>query len=317
MSLSHVLEGAIDAWLTLSGERISRDEIQPLRANRDTVVYRFLSTQGPIVAKRCPLATSTVEQTVYEHLLPELSLPSLHYHGSSVESAGEFSWLFVEDAGGEEFDPRCESHRSAAAEWLADLHCSVERQAACDSLPSRRPDHYRELLAQVLDMLRRQRFSSSSLTQDVQSEFDAVMAHCRRLAERWAEIEEACEAAPDTLVHGDIVTHNVRLRSTPSGLVFLPFDWEKAGWGTAAEDLSDVNLDVYQAAVEGKLAERGAAENTTTIRRMAGAGKAFRCLVFLEWLGHDLATDSVDAFDQLRLCRSWLDAIVESSPWKL
>jgi aminoglycoside phosphotransferase (APT) family kinase protein len=39
-------------------------------------------------------------------------------------------------------------------------------------------------------------------------------------------------------VHGDFVTKNVRVRSTPGGLALLVFDWELSGWGTPAEDLA-------------------------------------------------------------------------------
>ena len=52
-----------------------------------------------------------------------------------------------------------------------------------------------------------------------------------------------------------------------------------------------------------------------TVRRLAGAGKVFRCLVYLEWLGPDLAAGSAEAFEQLVLCRSWLDAIIPEQPW--
>src|SRR5256885_11766358 len=46
--------------------------------------------------------TGLVERTVYEEILPRLTVPSLRHYGSLDEPDGEHCWLFMEDATGVE-----------------------------------------------------------------------------------------------------------------------------------------------------------------------------------------------------------------------
>lgn len=299
------------AWHSLSGERLDAGHVELVRRSRGTTVFRLRTRDGPIVAKCCPTATAALECAIYEHVLSGLPIPTLRFHGAVAASDRRLRWLFIEDASGERFEPSRKEHRCAAARWLAMLHRAVADHPARRVLPGRRPDHYARLLRSVLRTLRELQTAARATGGDRPIEIGAVIAHCERLCLRWNEIEEACATLPDTLVHGDVVTHNANVRNGSSTLEFVPFDWEKAGWGTAAEDLSDVDIDCYRGTVEAA----GGEVDRHKLTRLAGAGKAFRCLVFLQWLAPELRAGSEDAFEQLGLCRSWLDAIVESRPW--
>jgi len=87
-------------------------------------------------------------------------------------------------------------------------------------------------------------------------------------------------------VHGDFVAKNVRLRVDSKDPAFLVFDWEYAGWGIPATDLSQFigrsvspDLEVYSALVNGPLrAYRG-----RTARRLAECGKFFRLIDKINW----------------------------------
>jgi hypothetical protein len=310
MTSNRRLAEAARAWRTLHDESIDGDGIVLVRQSRNTTVYRLSTRGGPIIAKRCPSTTANVERTIYEQLLTRVTVPTLTYHGALEEPEGQFCWLFVEDAGGDRYEEHRGEHRAAAARWLGALHYSIKSPPAPEALPSRSPCHYRQLLESALELLRNRRHHLGRSRNKRRTELDAVVAHCARLSEVWPELEHACDGSEDTLVHGDIVTHNARLRKTPEGLFFLPFDWEKAGWGSPAEDLSSVDLDAYRVAVD---VHRRVGKDA--VKRVAGAGKIFRCLVFLEWLGPDLATGSAEAFEQLGLCRSWLDTLLAEQPW--
>ena len=301
---------AARAWEALRGESLDAGRTVLVRESRDSIVFRLSTRGGSIIAKRCPSETGNVERMIYEQFLGRLAVPTLHYYGALQEPDGLFCWLFVEDAGGHCYQSHREDHRAAAARWLAELHRAIGPPPGPDVLPERGPDHYLQLLDSVLETLSSLRPEPGSGENDRRIELATVVAHCDGLSEVWPQLKQACEGGEDTLVHGDIVSHNARLRRTPAGLVFLPFDWEKAGWGSPAEDLSGVDLDAYCAAVAVNRKVSKAA-----VSRLAGAGKVFRCLVFLEWLGPDLVAGSAEAFQQLGLCRSWLDAIVPEQPW--
>jgi aminoglycoside phosphotransferase (APT) family kinase protein len=317
MSRETALERAArEAWRSLAGGRADPARIELLkRGPRGTAVHRlvFPRAAGPaVIAKRAPLATAEVERIVYERLLHDLPVPTLRYHGSVQDAEAGFRWLFVEEARGSKYRREWRSHRVAAARWLATLHRSLAGIPAVPELPDRRAGHYRRLLRSVREALDR-RLGDPALAPDGKAVLEAVLGHCDRLAERWSELEAACEGAPLTLVHGDFVDHNVHVRREASGLVFLPFDWEKAGWGVPAEDISSVDGDAYRDAM-GNGASR---LEPGAIGRLASAGRIFRCLVFLDWVVFGGAFARLDLeIEPIGLCRSWLDALVEEAAWR-
>jgi aminoglycoside phosphotransferase (APT) family kinase protein len=139
-----------------------------------------------------------------------------------------------------------------------------------------------------------------------------VLAQLERLSPRWGELERACDGAPETLVHGDFVDHNARVLDAPAGPSFLAFDWEKAGWGVPAEDLASVDLHAYRASRGDR-----PALDPDALRRLAGAGRVFRCLVFLAWATSGRSVTHADGeLEQLALCRSWLGPLLHREVWR-
>jgi hypothetical protein len=310
MTQDNLIEAA-QSWLDLSGESIDADAIELLSSGRDTTVCRFDSASGTVIAKRCRVTTAALEQMIYEHMSNYPRVSTLRFHGVLRCGERDYAWLFVDDAAGIAYDPRDPGHRAIAAEWLAQLHAHVAKPGGRCTLPRKRPADYRELLVEVRKTL--VVLKTSAVTDvDQLAIINAVADHCSRLESSWKTIEQACSTLPESLVHGDIVTHNARIRETPTGRELVLFDWEKSGWGTPAEDLSDVDLPVY-IDTSGRL---GLRISCPALQRLAGAGKAFRCLVFLQWLGPDLIAHSAAAYEQLDLCRTWLDQINREQPWQ-
>src|SRR3974377_1616746 len=67
----------------------------------------------------------------------------------------------------------------------------------------------------------------------------AILAHVDLLEARWDRVEELCHCVPQTLVHGDFTKSNVRVRSSPSGINLMVFDWGMAGYGFPGIDLAE------------------------------------------------------------------------------
>jgi aminoglycoside phosphotransferase (APT) family kinase protein len=124
---------------------------------------------------------------------------------------------------------------------------------------------------------------------DISVQLDFVESH-------WTEVEEFCGTIPNTLVHGDLVAKNVRLKPTQSGLALLVFDWENGGWGVPATDLcqfadpTTLNPDLYTYAAT--LEEKGCRLEPGKLRQLAEYGSIFRVLDNISWAASLIVSDS-------------------------
>jgi len=300
--------GPAKAWQAVMTEAPAPDRIELLRKSRETSVFRLRVGSTTIIAKRCPAATGRIEKKVYEAILSTAAVSAPRFYGAMFEARNEKCWLFVEEVRGAAYRPDRAADRAHAARWLAALHSSVRNPTTDPQLAERRPNHYAQMLQRVRDSLaglvRARKYPAGHI-------FTAMLAHCDTLQRHWDELQLACDLGPDTLVHGDLVAHNAVIVSTLEGPAFMAFDWEKAGWGTPAEDLANVDLRTYRNSLGRLWPEIGKEE----LERIAGAGKVFRCLVYLEWLGPDLEHDHAGTEEPLSQCRYWLDGLLERRPW--
>jgi hypothetical protein len=62
---------------------------------------------------------------VYEEILALLPVAALRCFGSVGEKGGRFCWLFLEDAGEQEYSPQREEQRVLAPGWLGLMHTSA------------------------------------------------------------------------------------------------------------------------------------------------------------------------------------------------
>jgi hypothetical protein len=313
----HTEQAAIHAWRQLGSGRGEPDRLQVLRTENQATTICRLSWAGeadsPIVAKRCRQDTARIERTIYEEIAPKLPLPMLHYYGFVEEPATEFSWLFVEDVSADErYNPNLKEHRVAAAHWLGIMNTSASALAATPWLPERGPAHYLNLLQTAHDTVL-SNMGNPSLTDDDHAWLARVLDLCDHLVENWSQLAYPCEEMPQTLVHGDFIKKNVAVRRSQDGTILLPFDWEKAGWGIAAEDISRVDIDAYWSTVRDHWPGLGA----KSLGRLASVGKVFRCLVFLDWIAPKLAHEAVgQPMNDVRRCEGWLVDLIRAAAWR-
>jgi hypothetical protein len=235
---------SVKAWRELRPEKIEPRQIEVLKENKHRAVYR-LDGVGPdnsaVIAKRALPEKAKKERTVYEDVLPRLPLPTLHYYGCVEEEDGRFWWLFLEDAGRQQYSPSLEAHRSLAALWFGRLHSSAVCQDLEVDLPDRGLGLYKTYLRSILELLP-QREAISSLPDDDQAVLVNIAATCAFVAERWGQIEALCDPLPRAFIHDDCLAKNVHVRSNGDGLSIAPFDWGGAGWGYPATDLGQLRL---------------------------------------------------------------------------
>src|SRR5947207_7283528 len=294
---------AVHAWRQLYPDA-ELLRITPLRVRRQkSTIYR-LEGAGPdgsaVIAKRSQRsqrAYALIERTVYEKILPGLSVPSLRYYGFLEDSDVDRCWLFLEEATGAEYSRLLAADRAQAARWLGLLHTAAAEAAAKAQLPDGGPGRYREFLRSASEEIQKH-LGNPVLNPDDVAVLEAVLARLTELDAHWKRMEELCDGVPQTLVHGDFNGKNLRLRPASAGSTVVVFDWEDAGWGVPAVDLAQqavsssslsANPDIptYWSTVRGRWPQ----VSIETWQRLAHCGTVFRVLAALYWESLNLASE--------------------------
>ena len=287
---------AVQAWSATEPKHVEPTSVAVLKKwkhDQKSGVYR-LAGVGPagsaVIAKRCPLHTAAAERLIYEEFLPRLALPSLRYYGSVADLDGQSGWLFLEEASGELYSPLNPEHRALAGRWLATLHTFGCRHHWNGRLPDRGPAQHLQMLqmcrGKVLEHL-----SNPSLTPDGAALLQTVSQQCEVLEKHWPELEALCAEVSRTLIHGDFVIRNLRVRPSAGGPELLVYDWEFAGWGAPFSDLAQFtgrmaspDLAVYRSCLEDWSMIRDGAQ----VERWADCGRFFRLVDIMYWTSRRL-----------------------------
>jgi len=230
---------AAQAWLQLQPNSRLPVSLELLQRRRYSTVYRLNDVRQDgtsVIAKRCRIATARIERMIYQELLPVTGMPLLECYGMVQEPDGEFCWVFLEDARGAFYSPQVRDNRELAGRWLAETHIATASANLQSELPNRELNHYLESLhgcrAILLHPARNQLpAADADVLHKVATYIDTTESLCNR-------IEEIFAVMPRSLVHGDFVIKNLRIRDTTAGPALLVFDWEFAGWGVPATDLA-------------------------------------------------------------------------------
>jgi ATP-binding cassette subfamily B protein len=231
---------AVRAWKTIAPtSRV--DRIDRLHAHKMAQIYRLALADGTsVIAKRGRTQTLLAERLVYDSVLPRLPLPSLRKLGFTGDGDEKFAWLFLEDAG----DDPCPltQHGRLAARWLGTLHGETAKLDLAPYLPARDPGdylgHLRAARGAILDS-----FDNPALGADSRGTLREFLSACELIESSWAGIEAICANLPRTLVHGHLVSRNLRLLCSGTGPAIVALDWEMSGFGMPA-------VDVYRLAVD-------------------------------------------------------------------
>jgi ATP-binding cassette subfamily B protein len=313
---------AVKAWIMLAGKKPLQVRLLKGGKRRKRGTYR-LEGAGPndsaVIAKLCRRKTAEVETAVYEKLLPLLPTPSVRFYGAVQDGDREHCWLFLEDAGGGRYSPAAEDHRRLAARWLATVQLHADEVLETSDLPDRGPRHYLVHLLNAREEIARQLRRHQAGSEDAQVLGD-LLSKLDRLESQWGELTGFCDTLPQTLVHGDFVSKNLRITHDGGGIGLAIFDWETAGLGSQAPDLaqtlepdrSDLAarprskhfsrfsanpcLETYHS----ELTASGFEVEHETLELSAAVGNLFRCLAGTDWACSE-ATASWCPIDDLRL----------------
>ncbi len=196
---------AVQAWLQIQSDSWEPSSLELLQGRRYSTVYRLNHVRqdgARVIAKRCRTATARI-------------------------------------AAGARYSPQLPHNRALAGRWLAKTQLAAMSAGLRSCFPDRGLGHYLRLLQACRAMLLHHLDGSAMSTEDA-TVFRNIAAHLDALESLWGELEEICDVMPRTLVHGDFVNKNLRVRDTATGDVLLVFDWEFTGWGVPAADLAQL-----------------------------------------------------------------------------
>jgi len=278
---------AVRAWAMLHPRSNEPAAVETIKESSSSSVYRLVGVPryGRIIAKWCEREGAATERSVYRDVLPRVPVATPRYHGTTDGNDAEHAWLFLEDAAGEPYSASLAAHRRCAARWLATMHAATAAGGTNPGLPGREPGYYRGQLRRARETILGN-CANPALRADEVKVLEALVAHCERLEAAWQTVERQCHGIPESVVHGDFVEKNMRVRSDPRAIVLLPFDWEVAGWGIAAADLAECpDLAAYW-----QVAREWWPHCTVgDLERVAAIGRVFRLIDAIGW-----ASDGLD-----------------------
>jgi len=233
--------------------------------------------------------------------LPHVAVTAPRYYGyREDDDGGGFVWLFFEDVGSERASKTDPAHLALAGEWIGQLHVGAAGIAVARTLPEAGPNRYREHLRAACHTIRPRMANPALGAADVRL-LKRLLERLERLEQSWPHIEAACAGIPATLTHGDFRAKNAIVRAGASGLQLFPIDWETAGWGVPAVDLTKIDVKSYGSVVRRAWPDA----RPEVLRRLATVGRIFLELAAIRWVSPQLAYDT-----PLYLVRpmSWLRA---------
>jgi hypothetical protein len=308
---SEAIEGARRAWRQLRPHRPEPEGIEVLVRKKKSAACRLLGPEEagfPVIAKRARKRTAELERILHERILPRLPVDSLAWHGM-VDAEEEFRWFFLEDAGEAAFLPGDPDHLALAGRWLARLHTAAEGLEVAAELPDRGGRDSLERLRQGRDRMLHN-LGNPVVSRANRDALHAILSHYEVVESRWAECEAVCDEAPKTLVHGDFVKKNMRVRSRGGRPELLVFDWEHAGFGFPGTDLHLVSCADYGPAVR----ERWPEMVGERLERVFRIGRLFRCVAEIEWESKNLALP-LPYFVSFGRVASRLGSLVREAGW--
>jgi aminoglycoside phosphotransferase (APT) family kinase protein len=261
---------------------------------------------GSTVFAKCRRTSmAATERTVYERLLPGLPVATPRCYGCIDD--GEYVWLLLQAVDGAPYDETNRDHLAMAARWLAAMHVESASLVGSTVLPDAGADRYLRHLIGGRAALERCLGNSRALDQVGRRTLAQLVDQLNDIEARWHSVRRRCATMPTVLVHGDFRPKNVFVQHDGTGLV--AFDWETAGWGPPAADLTKVDVNEYWAAVR----ETWAAVGLATILEWAALGWVFQMLAAIDWKSSELAVDTAEALaPPLTSLQLWADRLAES-----
>ena len=214
---------------------------------------------------------------------------------ATVELDGH-TWMMLEDVGSEPYDSRRPEHRLALTRWLLAVHRDARSLDSVARLPAITSETYMEHLRGARTLVE-ENLDNPVLDRQNRAFLDGVLGTLEATESRWPDLEAACDDCPPTIVHGDLGVKNVRISRDGGVAQAIAVDWETAGWGVPAPDLSVSRLRMLSPCpslgLYSRSPERLGGLSLHRLRRLSLVGTIFRVVAGMDWVAERLATPHV------------------------
>jgi Ser/Thr protein kinase RdoA (MazF antagonist) len=277
---------AVVAWRQFAHDTPDPEHIQVLERKRKSATYRLVGA-GPdgesLIAQRSQMAKALIERTVYEQVLPYLPVTSPRYYGC-LEASPQHAWLFLEDVGDVHYSRTNAEHLAIAGRWVGGMHVAATRVAAAGRLPETGLPRYLGHLHAARRTIR-EHLTKPQHSGDEVAVLEGLVSALDDVERMWPCLEGACSGAPLTLVHGDFHPENAKVKKDGVRTELYAFDWELAGWGLPAPDLTQIDIAAYWSVV----GEAWPDVRFDELGRWAEVGRVLQLLAICDWKSTRLA----------------------------
>ncbi len=226
------------AWKKICPASEPPTSIEVLKEKMDeSYVYRLRGVTGaggPVIVKQQGIGGLSEEARIYIDVLPSLALPVVDCYGY-LEEFDDNSWLFLEDAGELWYSPKNIAHWPLTTRWMASLHSTPTKVVS--GLRDFGPAYFLPVLGKARKCVQSS-IAHPSIEESFIGSFHALLEHLDVLENGWAHVEQACSRVPQTLIHGDFLPANVRVRGDGDNARLLVIDWAWAGAASPAADIA-------------------------------------------------------------------------------
>lgn len=305
LDFNKTMPSSIDALQTRSGKS----------PKKKSLVYRLngMGNGGAsVIAKRTKHQIVTIENLIYNEILPGVPVTSLFYYGCIEDDDKDFGWLFLEEARGTLYREDLNEHRTLAAKWFSVLHTTTSDMNLQLHLPYIGSERYLSYLRQASSSTHNN-MANPALNNLNKGGLFSMLKRLDLIESRWTDIQEYCDLVPHCLAHGDFYSKNVHVRSLNKSMALYVFDWEYCGWGIPLEDLG--GFDPNTSDLEGsdiflywtRIKERWPHLDLKSIQQIINIGKIFRYLSWIEETSNVLKSEhAAYIVDELELYDSYL-----------
>jgi hypothetical protein len=213
------------------------------RGKSDVFVVRDSSGLRPLVAKCARKDTISIEHRVLTWL-EAAPFPTVLARGTTDAWRPGRAWLVSDHAVGEPYAALSPVHRHIAGAWMADLHVWAAL-VPTPNLPSRDSEYHRNIVREACATLTDALAGGGALSIQETSTVGALKEMSLGVLDLWNEVGVVLRSLPATIVHSGFGGKNVRVACDSGQPAVLAFDWEQAGWGCPAADMSMVDLRSY------------------------------------------------------------------------
>lgn len=290
---------AVVAWNRLGIGKAKPCEIEVMKNHTKSKVYRIkgIGPKGePIIAKQASRKSSRAERFIYQKVISHLSESTLLYYGTVDDENTNACWIFLEDAGDDQFAFNCKENRSLLIKWLAGLHMLNYPKILCEIIPDRGLICFKRHLHEASSKIFQNIKNSALRAEDIRI-LKTINSLLEWFSARWESIEKFCELFPKTLVHGDIKETHLRVICKNDKKKIFILDWEMAGIGFPAIDFGGIfsrfsndEIDLYWSIVSSSW------HNLTKELKINffNIGTILRSIDAVYWAGDCLEYDYVD-----------------------